>query len=272
MTTYSAPDRTYDAGVPAQWADDFSVTAEGVIVGEYPAQFVEDKPTAYNQTLLAYTVVGFNESGEVVKATNLVSPAAPAIGVLTFSGVGTANDTITIGAVTYTLVADPTTTANEVEIGATAAETATNLIAAINAEAGAGTIYGSATVVHPTVVARSNGAGVVGLVAKTPGATGNAIATTEAGTGTSFAAATLTGGVAQIGAKAAGVLMYPVTTGGSGDKLVARVLRSACVNPDRLVWDASFDTDAKKYAAFEGSPSPTQFVLRKLAHYTPVAS
>ena len=33
---------------------------------------------------------------------------------------------------------------------------------------------------------------------------------------------------------------------------------------DGLVWDASFDTDAKKAAAFEGSTSPTIFVSKKL--------
>ena len=148
MATYSAPDRTFDAGVPAQWSDDFAVTPEGLIVGEYPAQFVEDKPTAYSQTLAAYTVVGLNASGEVVKATWNATPASAV--------------------------------------------------------------------------------------------------------------------------KPIGILMYPVTTGASGDKLAARVLRSGCVNPDRLVWDSSFDTDAKKLNAFEGSASPTQFVLRKLAQYTPV--
>ena len=143
MTTYSAPNRTYDAGVPAQWSDDFAVTPEGLITGEYPAQFVQDLPTAFSQTLTAGMVVGVNGTGEVVQATASIKPI--------------------------------------------------------------------------------------------------------------------------------GVLMYNVTTGASGDKLVARVLRSACINPDRLTWHSTFDTDAKKMAAFEGSASPTQIVLRKLAHYTPVA-
>jgi hypothetical protein len=143
MTTYSAPNRTYDAGVPAQWSDDFAVTPEGLITGEYPAQFVQDLPTAFSQTLTAGMVVGVNGTGEVVQATTSIKPI--------------------------------------------------------------------------------------------------------------------------------GVLMYNVTTGASGDKLVARVLRSACINPDRLTWHSTFDTDAKKMAAFEGSASPTQIVLRKLAHYTPVA-
>ena len=31
---------------------------------------------------------------------------------------------------------------------------------------------------------------------------------------------------------------------------------------DALVWDATYDTDAKKAAAFEGSVSPTIFVSK----------
>lgn len=149
MVTYTAPNRTYDAGVPAQWSDDFAVTPEGLITGETPPQFVQDFPTAFSQTLTAGMVVGLNASGDVVPATWNATPA-------------------------------------------------------------------------------------------------NAI-------------------------KAIGILMFGVTTGASGNKLVARVLRSGCVNPALLTFDATFDTDAKRQAAFEGSPSPTQIVLRGLSHFTPVA-
>lgn len=71
--------------------------------------------------------------------------------------------------------------------------------------------------------------------------------------------------------KPVGVLMYSVTTGASGNKLVSRVLRAGCINPDRLTWHSTFDTAAKRMAAFEGSASPTQIVLRGLSHFTPVA-
>lgn len=71
---------------------------------------------------------------------------------------------------------------------------------------------------------------------------------------------------------AIGILLYPVTSGATGAKPVARVLRSAAINPFHasLVWGASYDTDAKKMNAFEGAPSPTQFVTRPLSHGTPV--
>lgn len=146
MVTYTAPDRTWDAGVPKQSADDFGVTPEGLIVGDIPAQFVQDKPVGLSQTLKQYTVVGF--AGNVPEGD--IVPA-------------------------------------------------------------------SATV------------------------------------------------------KAIGILMYPVTSAASGAKPVGRVLRAAVINPlfAGLVWDASFNTRDKKMNAFEGAPSPTAFVTRPLAHFTP---
>lgn len=142
MVTYTSPNRTYDAGVPSQSSDDFAVTLEGLITGETPAQFVQDLPTAFSQTLTAGMVVGLS-SGEVVQATTSIKPI--------------------------------------------------------------------------------------------------------------------------------GILMYDVTTGASGSKFVARVLRAGCLNPALLTWHSSFNTPALKMAAFEGSPSPTNIVLRGLSHFTPVA-
>lgn len=46
------------------------------------------------------------------------------------------------------------------------------------------------------------------------------------------------------------------------DDQACPLYRSGCFNPDALVWDSSFDTDAKKLAAFEGAPSPTRIVLK----------
>lgn len=149
MVTYTSPNNTWDAGVPSQEAHDFAVTLEGLITGETPAQFVQDLPTAFSQTLTAGMVVGLNSSGDVVQATWNATPASAI--------------------------------------------------------------------------------------------------------------------------KPIGVLMYGVTTGASGNKLVSRVLRAGCINPDRLTWHSTFDTAAKRMAAFEGSASPTQIVLRGLSHFTPVA-
>lgn len=148
MATYNAPDRSFSAGIPSQGSDSFTVTPEGLIVGEYPAQFVQDIPVALSQTLAAYTVVGLNAAGNVVPAVYNADPDQAV--------------------------------------------------------------------------------------------------------------------------QAIGVIVYPVSTGATGALPAGRILRSGCINPDRLTWPASFDTDAKRYRAFEGAPSPTQIVLRKLAHSTPV--
>lgn len=70
---------------------------------------------------------------------------------------------------------------------------------------------------------------------------------------------------------AIGIMIEPITTPGSGALKAGRVLRSACVNPDKLVWDATYNTAAKKLNAFKGAPSPTQILVRGLTRVTPVA-
>lgn len=60
---------------------------------------------------------------------------------------------------------------------------------------------------------------------------------------------------------AIGITTAPVV-GGASAKSVA-VYRAGCFNPDALNWHASFDTDAKKAAAFRGAPAPTSILIRK---------
>src|SRR3954468_18909774 len=102
---------------------------------------------------------------------------AYASGTVTSSGVNvTANDTVTIGSVTYTFKASVTTTANEVLIGASAAATLSNLKDAVNkVTAGSGVTYGSLTVVNPDVVGTTLTTTVLTLVSKVPGTVGNFI-------------------------------------------------------------------------------------------------
>ena len=125
---------------------------------------------------------------------NFTQTATAATGALTGTCKGTDGDTITIGTATYTLKTTLTGAAYEVKIGAsTAAQTAANLVAAINGAAGAGTIYGTGTVANTQVTAAISGSNVV-LTAITPGANGNLIGTTASSTCFSFSVSTLTGG------------------------------------------------------------------------------
>lgn len=225
-----------------------------------PHPATEDFPVAAGRAIDAFSVVGTLADLTLALATLAFSAAAAATGRLTFSGVGSVDDAVTIGSVTYVLKAAPTTVANQVKIGATAAETAANLIAAINLDAGAGTLYGSATVAHTTVAARGGGAGIVDLAARTPGAAGNALATTETGSATAFGTATLTGGTDQVGVRAIGVTTAPVLDTGQAQNVA--IYRAGNFNPAALVWHTSFDSVAKREAAFEGAPSPTNILVR----------
>ncbi len=121
----------------------------------------------------------------------------------------TAADTVTIGSVTYTFRASVTTTANEVKIGADAAATLANLKHAVNAD-GTTTVYGSLTVVNPTVGAGALTATTLILYAKTGGTAGNSLTSTEASSHLSFGAATFASGAAATGISA--VLFAPQTT------------------------------------------------------------
>jgi Bacteriophage lambda head decoration protein D len=62
--------------------------------------------------------------------------------------------------------------------------------------------------------------------------------------------------------KPIGVLAHASTAGASGT-VNAQIFFSGCFDPTFLVWDSTFNTDALKAAAFRGSPTPTQIVIRK---------
>lgn len=58
-----------------------------------------------------------------------------------------------------------------------------------------------------------------------------------------------------------GILTAPVVLT-AGQSTTVDLYRSGHWNMDALEWDATYDTDAKKKAAFEGSISPTIFVSK----------
>lgn len=59
-----------------------------------------------------------------------------------------------------------------------------------------------------------------------------------------------------------GVLAHAASLGASGTG-TGTFWYSGCFNMDALVWGASYDTEAKKLAAFEGSPTPTTIIVAK---------
>lgn len=68
---------------------------------------------------------------------------------------------------------------------------------------------------------------------------------------------------------AIGVLAHAITTDATTNYKGAKVYRAGHFNHKRLVWDATYDTEAKKLMAFEGAPTPTQIRVGTAKSYTP---
>ncbi|MGA1831682.1 hypothetical protein [Rhizobium wenxiniae] len=214
-------------------------------------------PLPLNANYPQFAVLGLNGANELIWATDGQDLGVAATGTLTLTGVGTANETVTIGDTVYKLVAAPAA-AYEVAIGASATATAANLAAAINGA-------NANTPANP-IVSATSAAAVLTVTARVPGAGANQVATTETSAAASFGAATLTGGVTPGagGVRAVGVLAHAASRGGAGSPPVnGQLWYSGCFNHEALVWDASFNTYAKKQAAFRGSPSPTNIIIDK---------
>lgn len=135
----------------------------------------------------------FDAAG-TLRETMLFGVAATsfATGSLSFNGNSLDGETVTIGATVYRYVS-VLAQAYDVLIGATASITINNHIAAVTAGAGAGTVYGNGTAVHPDVTAAAS-PGKMDVTALVAGAAGNSIATTSTSLTATWGAATLQGG------------------------------------------------------------------------------
>src|SRR5882672_4919625 len=133
----------------------------------------------------------------------------------TLSAIGNAanNDTVVVGATTYTFKTALTGAANEVLIGANAPSSLANLASAINGSAGAGVAYGTGTVANTSVSATANSDGTLTITALVSGAGGNAIVSTTTAVTFGFShAATLAGGSGAAGLTTAGAATAALTT------------------------------------------------------------
>jgi flagellin len=163
---------------------------------------------AANSTLTQVAGAPAVAASDILTNTGAITSATAATGTLTVAGTGpAANDTVTVGATTYTFVASLVSggTANQVLVGGTVQQSLINLAAAINGAAGqAGSEYGNGTVANTaatavntsatvdTITANINGIGAAG-----GGGTGNSVVTTSGTPGDLVAgAATLGGAVA----------------------------------------------------------------------------
>lgn len=124
------------------------------------------------------------------------APYVAASNVLTFSGQPANNDTVTVDGNTYTFKTVFVDTAGFVLIGATVSDSIDNLVAAINGDAGAGTLYGTGTTPSDDASALNIDNDQMRATANTPGTAGNAITSTESGANTAWSSGvTLAGGL-----------------------------------------------------------------------------
>lgn len=122
--------------------------------------------------------------GTLASYTKVSTGAIQATGTGTFTGAATANQTMTIGGVTFTAKASPNEAANEYLVSATVALEAASLVRAVNAN----------TTLARLVLA-SSALGVVTFTAVQPGVASNFFPTVNVNTSNfSFAQAILAGG------------------------------------------------------------------------------
>lgn len=120
---------------------------------------------------------------EFVITSDTTGAGVDASGTITFTGTGTAADTVTVNGISIELVASGAT-GNEINIGGTAAATAGNLWTFLNGSSNASIDVASYSL---------NGA-VITVTYKTVGTGGNAFTLTKSSTAISLSASTLTGG------------------------------------------------------------------------------
>jgi hypothetical protein len=132
--------------------------------------------------------------------TFLEAALIPAFSIFTMTDLPSADETVTVGtsdgstAAVYKFVS-ALAAAFDVLIGSTIAETAENLVAAINKGDGEGTVYGTGTTANVDVSAEQLPSNQVEVTALVAGADGNDIATTETCTNAAWTSTTLAGGL-----------------------------------------------------------------------------
>jgi hypothetical protein len=138
--------------------------------------------------------IGVTSILDVLSVNELTGPSAAtataSTATVTFADAGSADDTITIDGIIYTLKASPSA-GYEVDVGADKTTTGANLAAAINRTGTPGTEYGAPTLQHPAVSAAA-ALGVVTLTARVPGDQGDNI--TLAASAATVSGALFTGG------------------------------------------------------------------------------
>jgi len=144
----------------------------------------------------------FEHKRVLVETYNLSDITVPADVKATGTLTGTANfsatETVTLGTKTYTFTSPLGAADGDVLLGVDLQTSLTNLKAAINLEAGAGTLYAAATTANTLAECTASDATTLSARALLGGTQGNSIATTETAANALWGATTLTGGTGDV--------------------------------------------------------------------------
>lgn len=184
-----------------------------------------------------------------------------ATGTLTLAANPTAGDTVTIGSKTYTFVSALDSVngpANAVVLGAAAANTITNFIAAVNGTSGEGFLYGDGTTASTQVTAADGSGDTIVVSAIVAGNDGNSIATTETLTagGSGWGGATLGGGANA----AITAIATPDSVGIVSIDVLAQHVLCVVANSQRFYWIAPGDVDISTLNFAEAEQQPDELV------------
>ena len=160
-----------------------------------------------------------------------------AAGVLTLTGQPLNNETVVLGSKTYTFQDTLTDVDGNVQIGAAATDSLDNLIAAINLDAGAGTLFAASMTENADASAAAGVGDTMDADAKKGGTPGNAIDSTETLTNGSWGGAVLSGGTNaklvlgaardDLDAEERALRKYIATNPGSGEFKITGMQRKA---------------------------------------------
>lgn len=202
LVSESAPVTSYTAATGALTFSDPAEDGETVTIGGRTYTFVDALTGDFATGVLTFS--GRPEADETVTVGDVTYTfvaalsEASAVGVLTFTGQPAAGSTFTINDQTYTFVAALSNppVANEILRGASLSAALDNAVVAINAGAGAGTVYSALTVQNPLVSATKTGSNdELTVTAREFGFRANGYETTEAISNASWGAVHLEGGV-----------------------------------------------------------------------------
>lgn len=181
------------------------------------------------------TALRIDDQNRPLVSMTEVGGTTAATAVLTGSSNFTNGETVTIDGKTYTFQATLTEVDGNVFIGTDLETSLANLKAAINLEAGGGSLYANATSLHPTVTATASDTTTLTVEAKVGGPGGNDIAVSDTASNADWDNANLTGGAV-------------------GGTLVGEVIPSYTAVPEghlthvRFTWDAEAPVSGSRHA------------------------